>query len=40
MLYQNPSMKPEELLRSEEFSYAKSTVVSDQADHDYMEFTI
>ena len=40
LLYQNPSMKPEELLQSEEFSYAKSGAVSDQADPNYMEFTI
>lgn len=40
LLYQNPSMKPEEFLQSEEFSYAKSEAVSDQADPNYMEFTI
>ena len=40
LLYQNPSMTPEELLRSEEFSFAKSAAVSDEAEGSFMEFTI
>ena len=40
LLYQNPGMKIEELLESEEFSYAKSDAVSDEADPGYTEFTI
>ncbi|MBR3167333.1 MAG: ATP-binding protein [Erysipelotrichaceae bacterium] len=40
LLYQNSGMKIEELLESEEFSYAKSDAVSDEADPGYTEFTI
>lgn len=40
LLYQNPSMTIEDLLQSDEFSYAKSEAVSDQADQPFMEFTI
>ena len=40
LLYQNPAMSIEQMLNSEEFSYAKSDAVSDQADPDYVEFTI
>ncbi len=40
LLYQNPGMKPEELLESDEFSYARSEAVSDETDADYAEFTI
>ncbi len=40
LLYQNPGMKIEELLESEEFSYAKSDAVSDEADPGYTEFTL
>ena len=40
LLYQNPSMAMEELLESEDFTYAKSGAVSDQTDKNYAEFTI
>lgn len=40
LLYQNPGMTIEDLLQSDEFSYAKSEAVSDQADQPFMEFTI
>ena len=40
LLYQNPSMTMDELLGSDEFTYAKSGAVSDQTDPDYAEFTI
>lgn len=40
LLYQNPSMKMEELLQSDDFTYAKSEAVSDQTDKNYAEFTI
>ena len=40
LLYQNPSMTPEELIKSEEFSFAKSAAVSDEAEGSFMEFTI
>ena len=40
LLYQNPSMTPEELFKSEEFSFAKSAAVSDEAEGSFMEFTI
>ena len=40
LLYQNPSMAMEELLGSEDFTYAKSGAVSDQTDKNYAEFTI
>ncbi len=40
LLYQNPSMKMEELLQSDDFTYTKSEAVSDQTDKNYAEFTI
>ena len=40
LLYQKPEMKIEELLDSEEFSYAKSDAVSDDADEGFVEFTV
>jgi len=40
LLYQNPGMKAAELLESEEFSYAKSEAVSDDAAQEFVEFTI
>ena len=40
LLYQNPSMQVEELLDSDEFSYAKSEAVSDETDSRFAEFTI
>ena len=40
LLYQNPGMELEELMRSEEFSYAKSEAVSDEADDAFAEFSI
>ena len=40
LLYQNPSMKLEELLQSDDFTYAKSEAVSDQTDKNYMEFIL
>ena len=40
LLYQNPKMNIAELLSSDEFSYAKSEAVSDEADAGFVEFTI
>lgn len=40
LLYQNPGMNIEELLQSEEFTYAKSEAVSDEKGKDYVEFTL
>ncbi|MBQ6502945.1 MAG: ATP-binding protein [Flexilinea sp.] len=40
LLYQNPQMKIMDLLASDEFSFAKSDAVSDEADSNYAEFTI
>jgi len=40
LLYQNPKMRITELLSSEEFSYARSEAVSDEADAGFVEFTI
>ena len=40
LLYQNPSLNIGELLRSPEFSYAKSEAVSDDTDSGFAEFTI
>lgn len=40
LLYQNKAMSIEELLNSDEFSYAKSDAVSDEAEGEYAEFTI
>ncbi|MBR0417153.1 MAG: ATP-binding protein [Firmicutes bacterium] len=38
--YQNPGLSIEELLGSDEFSYAKSDAVSDEAESEFAEFTI
>ncbi len=38
--YQNPELSIEELLGSEDFSYAKSDAVSDEAESEFAEFTI
>ena len=40
LLYQNPKMRITELISSEEFSYARSEAVSDEADAGFVEFTI
>lgn len=40
LLYQNSSMTMDELLQSEDFTYAKSDAVSDQTEQDFAEFTI
>ena len=40
LLYQHPGMGVEALLESEEFRYAKSEAVSDEADPGYVEFTL
>ena len=40
LLYQNPSWKVAELLASDEFSYAKSEAVSDNAEASFAEFEI
>ena len=40
LLYQNPNMNISALLESDEFSYAKSEAVSDEAEAGYAEFTI
>ena len=40
LLYQHPGMKVAQLLESEEFSYAKSEAVSDEAETGFAEFTI
>ena len=40
LLCQNPSLTVEALLQSEDFTYAKSEAVSDEADDSYAEFTI
>lgn len=40
LLYQNPGMDLTALMQSEEFSYAKSEAVSDEADGAYAEFTL
>ena len=40
LLYQNPKMHIAELLSSDEFNYAKSEAVSDEADAGFVEFTI
>ena len=40
LLYQNPDMELAALMQSEEFSYAKSEAVSDEADEAFVEFTI
>ena len=40
LAYQNPDASVASLLGSEEFSYAKSEAVSDEADADFVEFTV
>ncbi len=40
LMYQNPGLSMESLLGSEDFSYAKSEAVSDEAEDSYAEFTI
>ncbi|MBQ7568646.1 DUF2791 family P-loop domain-containing protein, partial [bacterium] len=40
LLYQNPNLTLADLMRSDDFVYAKSEAVSDQADSGYAEFTI
>ncbi|MBR7189620.1 MAG: DUF2791 family P-loop domain-containing protein, partial [Oscillospiraceae bacterium] len=40
LLYQNPEMSVAGLLESDEFSFAPSEAVSDEADASYAEFTI
>ena len=40
ILYQKPSLTAAGLLGSDEFSYARSDAVSDEADTDFAEFTI
>lgn len=40
LLCQNPDITVNELLQSDEFTYAKSEAVSDKADDNYAEFTI
>ena len=40
LLYQNPSLRMEELMQSDDFTFARSEAVSDEADKNYAEFTI
>ena len=40
IMYQNPGMRIEELMQSDEFSYAKSEAVSDKAKKEYATFEI
>ncbi len=40
LLYQNPTMSIEQLLQSDEFTYATSEAVSDEADGKFAEFTL
>ena len=40
ILYQHPGMQAQTLLNSEEFAYAKSDAVSDEADLPFAEFTV
>ena len=40
LMYQNPAMKLELLLQSDDFTYAKSEAVSDEADGVFAEFSI
>lgn len=40
LMYQNPTLDMTVLLQSEAFSYAKSDAVSDEADSNYVEFTL
>ena len=40
LLYQNPTMSLEELLHSEEFTFASSEAVSDETESGFAEFTL
>ena len=40
LLYQNPSLRMEKLMQSDDFTFAGSEAVSDEADKNYAEFTI
>ena len=40
LMYQNPEMSITGLLESDEFSYAKSEALSDEADENFAEFTL
>ena len=40
ILYQHPELTAEELLNSDQFSYAKPDAVSDQKDEAFAEFKI
>ena len=40
LLYQNPVMTMQDLLQSDDFTYAKSEAVSNETDKNYAEFTI
>ena len=40
LLYQNPSMTLSALLESDEFTFTKSEAVSDNADNNFIEFTL
>ena len=40
IMYQNPDLRIEELMQSDEFSYAKSDAVSDQTEKNYATFEI
>ena len=40
LLYQNPAMNMEELLGSDDFTYAKSEAVSDQTETEFAEFVL
>ena len=40
LLYQNPALTVEALLRSDDFAFTKSEAVSDEADDHFAEFTI
>ena len=40
LMYQNPSLRMMDLLRSEDFVYAQSEAVSDRTESNYAEFTI
>ena len=40
LLYQNPALTVEALLRSDEFTFTKSEALSDEADDNFAEFTI
>ena len=40
LLYQNPAMTLSALLESDEFTFAKSEAVSDNADNNFIEFTL